>query len=89
MTQFRKKPIEVEAYQFDNRITNRVPYWLSRARADGLVSVQTHPTLKMTIKTLEGEMTASEGDWIIKGVKGELYPCKPDIFEQTYERVAA
>jgi hypothetical protein len=41
----------------------------------------------MTIKTLEGDMTANVGDYIIKGVKGEFYPCKPDIFEQTYEPV--
>lgn len=39
------------------------------------------------IKTLEGEMTASKGDWIIRGVNGEIYPCKPDIFAKTYERV--
>ena len=39
----------------------------------------------LKIKTLEGEMTANVGDWIIKGVAGELYPCKPDIFEKTYE----
>jgi len=44
----------------------------------------THP---MTIHTLEGNMKADPGDWIITGVKGEQYPCKPDIFEQTYERV--
>ena len=41
--------------------------------------------LPVVITTLEGEMTASPGDWIIKGVKGEFYPCKPDIFEATYE----
>ncbi len=40
----------------------------------------------ITINTLEGKMTASEGDWIIKGVNGEFYPCKPDIFEKTYEK---
>ena len=41
-----------------------------------------------TIKTLEGAMKANKGDWIIKGIKGELYPCKPDIFEATYEEFA-
>ena len=44
-------------------------------------------TRKVIIHTLEGDMTADVGDWIITGVKGEQYPCKPDIFEQTYERV--
>lgn len=43
--------------------------------------------LFMIIPTLEGEMRAEQGDWVIKGVKGEFYPCKPDIFEQTHERV--
>ena len=43
------------------------------------------PTIKLLIKTLEGTHEASHGDWVICGVKGELYPCKPDIFEQTYE----
>lgn len=42
---------------------------------------------KIYIETLEGVMTATEGDWIIKGVNGEFYPCKPDIFEKTYEPV--
>ena len=42
---------------------------------------------EMEIETLEGVMKADKGDWIIKGVKGELYPCKPDVFEMTYEKV--
>ncbi|PRS47537.1 hypothetical protein [Bacillus sp. MZGC1] len=42
---------------------------------------------EMDIETLEGTMKASPGDWIIKGVHGEIYPCKPDIFEKTYEKV--
>lgn len=43
---------------------------------------------KLIIKTLEGDMLALRGDWIIKGVNGEFYPCKPDIFEKTYEQVS-
>lgn len=43
----------------------------------------------ITIRTLEGDMTASPGDWIIRGVQGEFYPCKPDIFEATYEPVTS
>lgn len=42
---------------------------------------------ELVIETLEGNMTAKKGDWIIRGVKGEMYPCKPDIFEQTYEAI--
>jgi hypothetical protein len=81
MPLFQKKPVVIEAEQFtlenadivlDFITCNRVPTFDS----DGA------PIL--LIQTLEGKMVASLGDWIIKGVKGEFYPCKPDIFEQTY-----
>ena len=87
MAQYRKKPVVIEAYQFDNRITNQPPRWLLDAVDNGIVTVQEKPYLSITVKTLEGDMKAQEGDWIIRGVKGELYPCKPDIFEATYEAV--
>lgn len=70
---FRKKPVVIEATQ-----------WFKHGD---------HPAVgyngqeKGVIQTLEGPMTVCLGDWIITGVKGEHYPCKPDIFEQTYERV--
>ena len=52
------------------------------------VTIEAYQTNKeMEIETLEGTMKANKGDWIIKGVKGELYPCKPDVFEMTYEKV--
>ena len=51
------------------------------------VTIEAYQTdVEMEIETLEGTMKANKGDWIIKGVKGELYPCKPDVFEMTYER---
>ena len=51
------------------------------------VIVEAYQTdVEMEIETLEGVMKANKGDWIIRGVKGELYPCKPDIFEMTYEK---
>jgi hypothetical protein len=59
---------------------------LWRALEDGTCH-STNGTDPFIIKTLEGEMTVSPGDWIIQGVNGELYPCKPDIFEKTYEPV--
>ncbi len=79
---FRKKPVVVEAQQFTDESKNRVFHWVggatsARFDADG------KPIL--LIQTLEGVMTTSLGDWIIKGVNGEFYPCKPDIFEMTYE----
>ncbi|MEG2406072.1 MAG: hypothetical protein RSB05_03270 [Clostridiales bacterium] len=57
---FQKKPIVVEAYQTD---------------------------VKITIQTLEGVMVASPGDWVITGVEGEQYPCKPEIFKKTYQKI--
>lgn len=80
---FRKKPVEVEAIQWTGENVGEIKWF---AGLD--VSVQyleKPPTLK--IHTLEGIMTARPGDWIIKGVKGEFYPCKQDIFEKTYEPV--
>lgn len=80
---FRKKPVEVEAVQWTGENVGEIK---SFAGLD--VSVQYYdlpPTLR--IYTLEGVMTAKPGDWIIKGVQGELYPCKPDVFEKTYEPI--
>lgn len=80
---YRKKPVTIEAVQYQ--------------REDNILAVQefVRESLKYNpddneyyIKTLEGDMKASIGDWIIKGVQGEFYPCKPDIFEKTYEKVA-
>ena len=84
MARFRKRPVEIEAEQFTeenkNRAFNFITCSVSPGRdADGSPIMQ--------IQTLEGVMTATLGDWIIKGVKGEFYPCKPDIFEATYEPV--
>jgi hypothetical protein len=83
---FRKKPVVIDAIQYDGDWktvetiikkfeTNRPITW--------------HPDGKnyMEIETLEGVMRANVGDWIIRGVRGEIYPCKPDIFADTYEAV--
>jgi len=80
---FRKKPVVVEAWQWDgySAAPNR-PHWLQ-----GPNVTADHNEETLLISTLEGRMTASRGDWIIRGVKGELYPCKPDVFEATYEPV--
>ncbi len=80
---FRKRPVVIEAMQLTDENKNRVFNWVGGNRyAD---HVNGSPVLK--IGTLEGDMTASLGDWIIKGVKGEFYPCKPEIFEATYEAI--
>lgn len=75
---FRKKPVVIEAVKYDGTL-------LSVESLDGLECSQALTSDTIQIETLEGTMTANPGDWIIRGVKGEFYPCKPDIFESTYE----
>ena len=83
MPKFRKKPIVIEAVPVATDAADQ-PAWLREAVASGAVEFGiTHAR----IRTLEGEMLADPSDWIIRGIKGELYPCKPDIFEATYEEV--
>ena len=79
MAKYRKKPVVIEARQFDG--TDESVEWLLPQLKSGEIGRATN---KLYIKTLEGIHTANVGDYIIKGVKGEFYPCKPDIFEQTY-----
>jgi hypothetical protein len=77
---YRKKPVVIEAFKWMHDV---VPDWWREAK--GLqMDVQTGSVF---IPTLEGTHEAKPGDFIIQGVKGELYPCKPDIFEMTYEKV--
>jgi len=84
---YRKKPIVVEAWQFTEE--PKFPDWIL-GRDDIRVNVTEEVRcISMLIQTLEGDMTACVGDWIIKGISGELYPCKPDIFAATYEPVSA
>jgi hypothetical protein len=87
MAKFRKKPVVIEAIHYQSALgNNRVMNWLAQqgANVDGWLFHEG----EITIPTLEGRMKVSDGDWIIKGVQGEFYPCKPDIFAATYEAVA-
>jgi hypothetical protein len=92
MAQFRKRPVVIEAIQW-NGYTSAFTEWLDPPDGGSvgfpftIVDIGT-PECCIEIDTLEGKMTARPGDWIIKGVKGEFYPCKPDIFAATYEEVA-
>lgn len=91
---FRKKPVVIEAFQYDGDFVDKygiyyIPHWAIKAhRGGGLFfkETETNP-MELFVKTLEGDMLANVGDYIIKGINGELYPCKPDIFEKTYEPV--
>lgn len=91
MAQFRKKPVVIEAVQFANDASGyALLEWANGLinEADRSAPFIRWENAKLFIPTLEGEMTASPGDWIIRGVHGEFYPCKPDIFAATYEVVA-
>lgn len=85
---FRMKPVVIEAFQVppDDDMTRPLPpMWLVSAMACRPPSVLPSEGGGLSIQTLEGVMRADVGDWIIQGVMGELYPCKPDIFAATYE----
>ena len=76
---FRKKPVVIDAVQWTGANAVEILDWIEpEARQEGATLI---------IPTLEGDHEASLGDWIIKGVQGEFYPCKPDIFEKTYDAV--
>lgn len=78
---YRKKPVVVEAFRWEDG--ESLPEWFCNAVVLGRVEFDWRGSLR--IKTPEGEMTAYPGDWIIRGLVGELYPCKHDVFVATYE----
>lgn len=82
MPKFRKKPVIIEAERFTMANKDRVFNWVTCTR-EPIFTGDGQPALKIT--TLEGDMIANLGDWVIKGVKGEFYPCKDPIFRATYE----
>lgn len=96
--QYRKKPVVIDAVQLTKNNVEEVvqfikePYmirvvWMNDSDMYTDVKIDSFQSPGIWIKTLEGEYLAREGDYIIKGVDGEYYPCKPDIFEKTYEKV--
>jgi len=87
---FRKKPVVIDAIQYTGANEWELEHWAgpSLVPSPVLEPTEANPTGRyLQIHTLEGTHTAIVGDWIIKGVKGEFYPCKPDIFAATYEAV--
>lgn len=97
MSKFRKKPVVIEAHQWDGTVgsADAIAAWAGVEDCDpkkdqlGRISrdrvEQIGQFAPLTVHSLEGDMTAQPNDWVIRGVKGEFYPCKPDIFEATYE----
>ena len=90
---YRKKPVVIEAFPLTDDQDMEAPAWFTQAVADETVWIDR--ALKdghinvygCTVQTLEGKMHAKLGDYIIRGVNGEIYPCKPNIFTKTYEKV--
>ena len=96
MAKYRKKPVVIEAFRMG--IDPRPDWFCDKVTTNEIITQRVgeigqglspfdHSKTYCIIKTLEGEMKGNYGDYIIKGVQGESYPCKPDIFEQTYELV--
>lgn len=92
MAKFRKKPVVIEAFQLTYNVAKgkeSIPTWAKEQSENGTLKVTVIDKIEnsqfASIKTLEGEMRADANDWIIQGVNGEIYPCKPDIFTKTYE----
>lgn len=82
---FRKKPVVIEAIHLGDAAPDEVIAFMGGEEKRNVDFSMNFKTGEIRIVTLEGTMHASHGDWVIRGVKGELYPCKPDIFDATYE----
>ena len=77
---YRKKPVVIETCRLNKQNSKRLSEWCGGQHITNI-----DYSVSIVIETLEGDMRAEEGDWIIKGVHGEFYPCRNDIFEKTYE----
>ena len=87
MSTWRKKPLVIEAFKWTGGPDQTEdPEWAVEAVKSGVIFFEGK---MMKIDTLEGTFQVSPGDYVIKGINGELYPCKPDIFEKTYAKVEA
>lgn len=88
---YRKKPVVIEALQWNGKNFDELCNFMQEFHGHKLAyedaEEQSIKTGCYLINTLEGIMTVSKNDWIIKGVNGEFYPCKPDIFDKTYEKI--
>lgn len=98
MSEYRSKPVVIEAKQLDGESNHDVFLWVAEQTIAYDYTSDDKPDLgvtidpadgRMVIRTLEGEMHADPGDWIIRGTRGEFYPCKPDVFEAKHEPVDA
>lgn len=85
---YQKKPLTVEAWQaYDFDLDDKLPKWIFNAFVNMQIGETSKESFDYYVHTLEGKMYFNNGDYLIKGVRGELYSCKPDIFEETYVKV--
>lgn len=82
MNDYRKKPVLIKAWQYTKDSAHHVPKWIERE--PNVVLLPDQDPIQGNVVTLEGDMAISENDYIVRGVQGEFYPCKPDIFRNTY-----
>ena len=87
IAKYRKKPVVIEAIKFSRDNFEEISNWSNGEVGNFLIPKHPNGIATCKIETKEGVMEAKEGDYIIKGVEGEFYPCKPDIFNKTYEKV--
>lgn len=87
MGKYRKKPVIIDAVRLPEKGNYDLDEFQQFVVDHRFINFESGRNEELIIHTLEGDMTAQPGDWIIRGVKGEFYPCKPDIFEATYEKV--
>lgn len=86
ITRFRKRPVVIDAMLLDLDSVNDVIWWIKSGGGKAHRNVRrSDHAIVVVIETLEGDMAADLGDWVIKGVENEFYACKPAIFEKTYE----
>jgi hypothetical protein len=95
MAKYRKKPVVIEAFQYDGDLIDNngkyyVPEWAAKAHKEGVIYFDSQdsnsPPTELYIKTLEGDHHASVGDYIIQGVLGEIYPCKPEFLKKLMKK---
>lgn len=86
MAKYRKKPVVIEAIQYTGDNFKEIEELINDSPTNREILFRP-ASERLVIRTLEGDMEANKGDFIIKGIQGEFYPCKPDIFEATYEKV--
>lgn len=89
---YKTKPVEIEAIRWTGLNLEEIKAFVGESLIYNIIDTawkvgKGRPHVLVKIKTLEGDMTASEGDYIIKGLRGEFYPCKPDVFEKKYELI--